>query len=59
VALLFPRPARGQTALVAAVDKFSTLLAVVLSVLILHESLTWRSTIGALLMVGGILVISL
>ena len=43
----------------AAVDKFSTLLAVVLSVLILHESLTWRSTIGALLMVGGILVISL
>ncbi len=49
----------GQTALVAAIDKSSLLLVVVLSALILHEPLTWRSTIGALLMVGGILVISL
>ena len=45
--------------LVAAIDKSSLLLVVVLSALILHEPLTWRSTIGALLMVGGILVISL
>jgi transporter family protein len=49
----------GQTALVAAIDKSSLLLVVVLAALFLHEPLTWRSTVGALLMVGGILVISL
>jgi transporter family protein len=49
----------GQTALVAAIDKSSLLLVVVLAALFLQEPLTWRSTVGALLMVGGILVISL
>ena len=49
----------GQTALVAAIDKSSLLLVVVLAAIFLHEPLTWRSSIGALLIVGGVLVISL
>ena len=49
----------GQTALVAAIDKSSLLLVVVLAPIFLHEPLTWRSSLGALLIVGGVLVISL
>jgi transporter family protein len=49
----------GPTSMVAAIDKSSLLLVVLLAPLLLSEPLTWKAGIGALLIIGGVLVISL
>ncbi len=49
----------GKVSQVAPVDKLSVALAIVLSVVFLGEALTWKTAIGALLIVGGTLVLVL
>jgi transporter family protein len=49
----------GPTAVVAAIDKSSLVLVLLLSALILHEPLTWKSSIGIVLVVAGVLVTTL
>ena len=49
----------GPTATVAAIDKSSLVLVLLLSALILHEPLTWKSSIGIVLVVTGVLVTTL
>lgn len=49
----------GPTATVAAIDKSSLVLVLLLSALILHEPLTWKSSIGITLVVAGVLVTTL
>jgi transporter family protein len=44
---------------VAPVDKLSVALAIVLSVIFLGESLTWKDAIGAALIVVGTLILIL
>jgi transporter family protein len=47
----------GKVTQVAPVDKLSVALAIILSVLFLHEQLTLRTAIGALLIIGGTIVL--
>jgi bacterial/archaeal transporter family protein len=49
----------GKVSQVAPVDKLSVALAIILSVLFLGEALTWKSTIGAFLIIAGTLVLIL
>jgi transporter family protein len=49
----------GPTAVVAAIDKSSLVLVLLLSALILHEPLTWKTGIGIVLVVSGVLVTTL
>lgn len=49
----------GKVSQVAPVDKLSVALAIVLSAIFLKESLTWQSAIGALLIIGGTIVLIL
>jgi len=49
----------GKVSQVAPVDKLSVALAIVLSVIFLKEPLTWQSAIGALLIIGGTIVLIL
>lgn len=49
----------GPTAIVAAIDKSSLVLVLLLSALVLHEPLTWKSSIGIVLVVAGVLVTTL
>ncbi|HHY55587.1 MAG TPA: EamA family transporter [Chloroflexi bacterium] len=49
----------GPTAVVAAIDKSSLVLVLLLSALILHEPLTWKTSIGIVLVVAGVLVTTL
>lgn len=49
----------GPTAVVVAIDKSSLVLVLLLSALILHEPLTWKTTIGIVLVVAGVLVTTL
>src|SRR3954463_10007454 len=49
----------GKVSQVAPVDKLSVALTVILSVIILHEVLTIKTIIGALLIIGGTLVLIL
>jgi len=49
----------GEVSQVAPVDKLSVALAIVLSAIFLKESLTWQTTIGALLILAGTVVIIL
>ena len=49
----------GPTATVAAIDKSSLVRVLLLSALILHEPLTWKSSIGIVLVVAGVLVTTL
>jgi transporter family protein len=49
----------GKVSQVAPVDKLSVALAIVISVIFLHEPLTWKSAIGALLIIGGTVVLIL
>lgn len=49
----------GKISQVAPVDKLSVALAILLSVLFLGEALTWKNAIGALLIIGGTLVLIL
>lgn len=47
----------GKVSLVAPIDKLSVALAILLSVVFLGESLTWKSGIGALMIIGGTFVL--
>ncbi|WP_338877201.1 EamA family transporter [Spirosoma sp. SC4-14] len=49
----------GKVSQVAAVDKLSVALAILLSVVLLGETLTWKAAIGAALIIGGTLVLIL
>ncbi|RYF85146.1 MAG: EamA family transporter [Chitinophagaceae bacterium] len=49
----------GKVSQVAPVDKLSVALAIVLSVLFLGEALTWKTAIGAGLIIAGTLVLIL
>lgn len=46
----------GSVAQVAAVDKLSVAIAILLSVLFLGEALTWKMALGAALIISGTLV---
>lgn len=49
----------GKVSQVAPVDKMSVAIAIILAVLFLGEPLTWRTAIGALLIIGGSVVLIL
>ncbi|ASZ13349.1 EamA family transporter [Chitinophaga pendula] len=49
----------GKVAQVAPVDKLSVALTIILAVVFLHEALTWKTAIGALLILAGTLVLIL
>ncbi len=49
----------GPTTAVAAIDKSSLALVLILSVLILHEPFTWKTAVGVGLILGGTLVVTL
>jgi transporter family protein len=49
----------GKVSQVAPIDKLSVALAIVLSVIFLGETLTWKSAIGAVLIIGGTFVLIL
>ena len=47
----------GKVSQVAPVDKLSVALAIILSALFLGEPLTWRTAIGAMLIIGGTIIL--
>ena len=47
----------GKVSQVAPVDKLSVALAIILSVIFLGEVLTWKIAVGALLIIGGTIVL--
>ena len=47
----------GKVSQVAPVDKMSVAIAIILSTIFLNEPLTLKTTIGALLIIGGTLVL--
>ena len=47
----------GEASKVAPLDKLSVPLTIVLSAVILHETLTWQSIMGGLLIVAGTFVL--
>jgi bacterial/archaeal transporter family protein len=47
----------GKLSQVAPVDKSSVAIAILLSVLFLGETLTWKTTLGALMIIAGTLVL--
>ena len=49
----------GKVSQVAPVDKLSVALTILLSVLFLGEALNWKTAVGALLIIGGTVVIIL
>lgn len=49
----------GKVSQVAPVDKLSVALTIILAVVFLHEALTWKTAIGALLILAGTLVLIL
>ncbi|MVM33692.1 EamA family transporter [Spirosoma sp. HMF4905] len=49
----------GKVSQVAPVDKLSVAIAILLSVLFLGEVLTWKAALGAVLIIGGTLVLIL
>lgn len=49
----------GEVSQVAPVDKLSVAIAIVLSVIFLGEPLTWKTAIGASLIIGGTVVLIL
>ncbi|MCW3466481.1 EamA family transporter [Chitinophaga nivalis] len=49
----------GKVSQVAPVDKLSIALTIVLSAIFLHEAITWKTAIGALLILSGTLVLIL
>lgn len=49
----------GKVSQVAAVDKLSVALAIILAVVFLGESLTWKTAVGAALIIAGAIVIAL
>ena len=49
----------GKVSQVAPVDKLSVAIAILFSVIFLGEVLTWKAAIGAILIIGGTLVLIL
>jgi bacterial/archaeal transporter family protein len=49
----------GEVSQVAPIDKMSVAIAIILAVVFLGEPLTWKTAIGALLIIGGGLVLIL
>jgi bacterial/archaeal transporter family protein len=49
----------GKVSQVAPVDKLSVALAIIISVLFLGEALTWKTAIGAVLIITGTLILIL
>ncbi len=49
----------GEVSLVAPVDKMSVVFAIILAVVFLGEPLTWKTAIGALLIISGSIVLIL
>lgn len=49
----------GKVSQVAPVDKMSVAIAIILAVIFLGEPLTWKTAIGALLIIGGSVVLIL
>jgi len=49
----------GKVSQVAPVDKLSVALSILLSVIFLGETLTWKTAIGAALIIGGTVVLIL
>jgi bacterial/archaeal transporter family protein len=49
----------GKVSQVAPVDKLSVALAIILSILFLGEALTWKTGIGALLIISGTIILIL
>ncbi|RYY12886.1 MAG: EamA family transporter, partial [Chitinophagaceae bacterium] len=47
----------GKVSQVAPVDKLSVALAIILSAVFLHETITWKTALGASLIIGGTLVL--
>ena len=49
----------GKVSQVAPVDKLSVAIAIVISIIFLHEPLTWKNAVGALMIIGGTVVLIL
>lgn len=49
----------GKVSQVAPVDKMSVAFAIILAVIFLGEPLTWKTAVGALLIIGGSVVLIL
>lgn len=49
----------GKVSQVAAVDKLSVAIAIILSILFFKETLTFKTAIGALLIIGGTILFAL
>ena len=49
----------GKVSQVAPVDKLSVALTILLSVIFLGEALSWKTAVGALLIIGGTVVLIL
>ncbi|WP_295655639.1 EamA family transporter [uncultured Mucilaginibacter sp.] len=49
----------GEVSQVAPVDKLSVAIAIVLAVIFLGEPITWKSAVGALMIMGGTFVLIL
>lgn len=47
----------GKVSQVAPVDKLSVALTIILSVLFLNESLTLKTALGAIFIIGGVLLV--
>ena len=47
----------GKVSQVAPVDKLSVAIALILSVLLLHEALTWKIILGTVFIIGGSIII--
>ena len=49
----------GEASKVVPIDKLSLVLAVIMAIVFLHEKLTVATTVGSLLITGGVLVMAL
>jgi len=47
----------GEVSKVAPIDKLSVAIAIIISVIFLHEKLTWQEGAGAALIIGGTLLL--
>lgn len=47
----------GQVSRVAPIDKLSVAIAIILSIIFLHEKLTWQEGVGVVFIVGGTLLL--
>ncbi|MCE1188250.1 MAG: EamA family transporter [Ignavibacteria bacterium] len=47
----------GKVSQVAPIDKLSVAIALILSVVLLHEAITWKIILGTCLIIGGSIII--